>query len=128
MRCPACRADNPDSNRFCGDCGRALVDPIDGEYGSTDPAYPDASEEPYVVWKWPYAIWGTILQTRIQFVVQTTLVWILFFVVMSALILRFGLPALIAVLIVTVILVALLYAFWKAGREAAKELNLRGAR
>jgi hypothetical protein len=25
MRCPKCGADNPDTKRFCGDCGAALL-------------------------------------------------------------------------------------------------------
>lgn len=130
MKCPRCGAENPDSNRFCGSCGRSTIEdsrileiPTDGRYGSADPMYPDKIEEPYVVWKWPYAIWGTSIQTHSQYVVQSILVWIFFFIIMLIPVLRFGFPALVVVLVVTAFLGILQYVFWKAGREAAKELD-----
>jgi hypothetical protein len=48
IRCPKCRAENPESDKFCGNCGFGLTQesgtqdgPIDGRYGAADPINPE---------------------------------------------------------------------------------------
>ena len=48
MRCPNCRAENPETDKFCGNCGFSLIresgiqdSSIDGRYGAADPVYPE---------------------------------------------------------------------------------------
>jgi hypothetical protein len=130
IRCPRCGAENPDSNRFCGNCGRTLTENAgirenltDGRYGPADPEYPEETEKPYVVWKWPYTIWSVSIQTYSRYVIQSILIWIFFFTIMLIPILRFGPTALVVVIIIAAFFGVLQYIFWKAGRSAAEELN-----
>lgn len=33
MKCPKCGAENPDGQKFCGDCGRSLSEPLRSRQG-----------------------------------------------------------------------------------------------
>jgi hypothetical protein len=130
MECAKCGAENSESNRYCGNCGQVLANHVrirenfaDGRYGPANPEYPDLYEEIYVVWKWPYNLWGISMQTRSSYMIQNSLIWIFHFFVMLGLILNFGLTALVVVLILTTFLGIMQYVSWKAGRSAAEELH-----
>jgi uncharacterized membrane protein YvbJ len=133
MKCLECGAENLESNRYCDSCGHALSSKsefaenlTDGRYGPADPEnpdYPDEDEGIYVVWKWPYNLWGISMQTRSSYMLQSVLVWVFYFFIMLGLILKFGLTALVVVLILTTFLGIMQYISWKAGRSAAEEFN-----
>ncbi len=133
MRCSGCGAENRGLGRFCSGCGAALVGedgrpvgPLDGRYGSPEPEFGEDIEGPYVVWRWPYALWGTGLQTRKQYLAQSSLGWIAYGIVVAWATLIYGPIALGFMAVIAVVLAAFQYEFWLIGRRAAEEYEAEG--